>query len=101
MAHFLSLVFEARDDTSLDPGVVVGFNVEIVVSVCFLSEHRSEDSGALPLHLNIEEGNPVARLLFHSELNGRVLAVEVVMELTEAVVLAGPDYKRIVYVPQP
>ena len=40
MAHFLSPVFEARDDTSLDPGVVVGFNVEIVVSVCFLSEHR-------------------------------------------------------------
>ena len=33
MAHFLSPLFEALDDTSLDPGVVVGFKVEIVVSV--------------------------------------------------------------------
>ena len=53
MAHFLSPVFEALDDTPLDPVVVMGFKVEIVVSVCFLSEHRSEDSEALSLHLSI------------------------------------------------
>ena len=47
MVHFLSPVFEALDDTSLDPGVVVGFKVEIVVGVCLLSEHKSEDGGAL------------------------------------------------------
>ena len=51
--------------------------------------------------MNIQEGNPVVRLLFHSELNGRVLAVEVVMECAEAVVLAGRDCKHIIHVSQP
>ena len=53
MTHFLSPVSEALDDTSLDPGVVVGFKVEIVVGMCLLSEHRSEDGGVLSLHLNM------------------------------------------------
>ena len=30
-----------------------------------LPEHRSVDSGALSLHLDIQEGNPVVGLLFH------------------------------------
>ena len=74
MTHFLSPVFEALDNTSLDPGVVVGLEVEIVVSVCPLPEHRSVDSGALSLHLDIQEGNPAVGLLFHGELNGGMLA---------------------------
>ena len=101
MTHFLSPVSEALDDTSLDPGVVVGFKVEIVVGMCLLSEHRSEDGGVLSLHLNIQEGNPVVGLLFHSELNGRVLAVEVVVERAESVVLVGPECKHVIHVPQP
>ena len=44
MTHFLSPVSEA-----LDPGVVVGLIFKIVVGVCLLSEHRSEDGGALSL----------------------------------------------------
>ena len=51
--------------------------------------------------MNIQKGNTVVGLLFHSELNGGVLAVEVVMECTEAVVLAGADCKHIIYVSQP
>ena len=86
VTHFLSPVSESLDDTSLV--MVVGFKVEIVVGVCLPSEHRSEDGGALGL-------------LFQSELNGGVLAVEVVMEFTEVVVLVGPDCKHIIYISQP
>ena len=78
----------------------MGIKVEIVVDVCFLREHRSEDSGALSFHLNIQEGKPVVGLFFHREVNGRVLVVEVVMECTELVVLVGPDCKYIIHVSQ-
>ena len=58
MTHdtILSPVFEANDDPSLDPRVVVGLEVEIVVSVCPLPEHHNVDSDALFLHLDIQEG---------------------------------------------
>ena len=55
--------------------MVVGFKVEIVVGVCLISEHRSEDGGALSLYMNIQEGNPVVGRLFHSEVNERVLFI--------------------------
>ena len=72
MTHFLSPASEA-----LDPGMVVGLIFKIVVGVCLLSEHRSEDGGALSLYTNIQERNTVVGLLFRSELNGGgVLAVE-------------------------
>ena len=79
MTNFLSPASEALDDASLHSGMVVGLKVEIVVRMCLRSEHRSEDGGALSLHQNIQEGKLVVRLLFHSELDGKMLAVEVVM----------------------
>ena len=69
--------------------------------MCFLSEHGSKDSGALSLHQNIQEGNLVVGLLFHSELNGGVLVVEMVMEFVEVVLLVGPDNKHVVNAPHP
>ena len=100
MTH-LSPASEALDNTSVHSEMVVGLKVEIEVSVCLLSEHRSEDSGALSLHLNIQKGNPVVELLFYSELNGRELVVEAVMECTRAVVLVRPDCKYIIHVSLP
>ena len=79
MTNFLSPASEALDDASLHSGMEVGLKVEIVVRMCLHSEHRSEDGGALSLHQNIQEGKLVVRLLFHSELDGKMLAVEVVM----------------------
>ena len=54
MTHFLSPVFEALDDPSFDPRVVVRLEVEIVVSVCPLPKQRCVDSGALSLDLDIQ-----------------------------------------------
>ena len=48
----------------------------------------------LPFHQNIPEGNCVVKPLFHSELNGRMLVVEVVMEIAEMVVLEGQACKH-------
>ena len=101
MTNFLSPASEALDDASLHSGVVVGLKVEIVVGMCLLSEHRSEDGGALSFHHNIQEGKLAVGLFFHSKLDGRMLAVEVVMEFTEVVVRVGPDCKHVVNVPHP
>ena len=47
MTNFLSPASEALDDASLHSGVVVGLKAEIVVGMCLLSEHRSENGGTL------------------------------------------------------
>ena len=73
MTSLFSSALETLDDASPPSGVVMGLKVEIVVGMCLLSGHGSEDSGGLSLHQNIQEGNLVVGLLFHSELNGGVL----------------------------